>query len=137
MAGNVYSALPLNLDTKEIRLVRFLPSSTPSSIACEFERYSLYDAKLYIALSYTWGDVTSTVHEITVDGYPIFVRQNLWYYLQQLHSLDDEAEGHSVALWIDALCIDQSNIQERSHQVGLMREVFSKVSQCVSPSQND
>lgn len=30
--------------------------------------------------------------------------------------------------WIDAICIDQSNIAERNHQVSRMREIYSKAS---------
>jgi hypothetical protein len=29
-------------------------------------------------------------------------------------------------MWIDALCIDQSNVQERSHQVTLMSDIYSQ-----------
>jgi hypothetical protein len=29
-------------------------------------------------------------------------------------------------MWTDAICIDQSNLQERSQQVGLMRRIFSE-----------
>ena len=35
-------------------------------------------------------------------------------------------------LWIDALCIDQSNAQERTHQVGIMSEIFGRADQVIS-----
>jgi hypothetical protein len=35
-------------------------------------------------------------------------------------------------LWIDALCIDQSDAQERTHQVGIMSEIFGRANQVVS-----
>jgi hypothetical protein len=34
-------------------------------------------------------------------------------------------EAHSKPLWIDALCIDQFNIQERNSQLALMGQIYS------------
>lgn len=31
-------------------------------------------------------------------------------------------------IWIDSICIDQSNIQEKTHQVGLMGEIYTRAS---------
>lgn len=35
-------------------------------------------------------------------------------------------------LWIDALCIDQSDDRERMHQVGIMSEIFGRADQMIS-----
>ncbi|GAB7333713.1 hypothetical protein MBLNU13_g05251t2 [Cladosporium sp. NU13] len=35
-------------------------------------------------------------------------------------------------LWIDALCIDQSDARERTHQVGIMSEIFERADQVIS-----
>jgi len=35
-------------------------------------------------------------------------------------------------LWIDALCIDQSDDRERTHQVGIMSEIFGRADQVIS-----
>jgi hypothetical protein len=35
-------------------------------------------------------------------------------------------------LWIDALCIDQSDLRERTHQVGIMSEIFGRANQVIS-----
>jgi hypothetical protein len=35
-------------------------------------------------------------------------------------------------LWIDALCIDQSDARERTHQVGIMSEIFGGAEQVIS-----
>lgn len=32
-------------------------------------------------------------------------------------------------IWIDAICIDQSNVAERGHQVGMMRDIYAQGSQ--------
>jgi hypothetical protein len=35
-------------------------------------------------------------------------------------------------LWIDALCIDQSDARERTHQVGIMSEIFGRADRVIS-----
>jgi hypothetical protein len=35
-------------------------------------------------------------------------------------------------LWIDALCIDQADARERTHQVGIMSEIFGRADQVIS-----
>jgi hypothetical protein len=46
------------------------------------------------------------------------VRKGLFRFLQAYDGID--------YLWIDQLCIDQSNILERNHQVGLMASIYSQ-----------
>jgi hypothetical protein len=49
-----------------------------------------------------------------------------WKGLQQLRD-----EKRPVMLWIDALCIDQTNLEERSEQVKMMARIYSQASQVV------
>ncbi len=72
----------------------------------------------YIAVSYTWGDQDAT-ETIYLDGQRFRVRPNLWsclYYIGQY------AQG--TCLWVDAICIDQSNDSEKSSQVRLMEQTY-------------
>lgn len=34
-------------------------------------------------------------------------------------------------LWVDQLCIDQANVFERNHQVGLMSKIFGQAAQVI------
>jgi len=38
----------------------------------------------------------------------------------------DVAKGRKVYLWVDAVCINQSDLEERSHQVALMAEIYTR-----------
>lgn len=77
------------------------------------------------ALSYAWGDPTPmrTIYE---SNEPVTVRQNLFLALRHLRYSDDYR-----VLWIDTLCIDQSDFEERSQQVRLMGDVFSEADRVV------
>ena len=59
------------------------------------------------------------MREIEVNGSLLSIRDNLWQFL-------DESGSNSKGqwYWIDATSIDQSNIGERNHQVGLMRDIY-------------
>lgn len=84
----------------------------------ELFHISLTDAHLlYEALSYEWGD--SQADEcILLDGYEFAVRESLLNALRRLRRHEERI------LWIDAVCIDQSNVLERNRQVGQMGGVY-------------
>ncbi|KAE8444971.1 hypothetical protein EG329_014099 [Mollisiaceae sp. DMI_Dod_QoI] len=73
------------------------------------------------ALSYTWGIPSDPHHTIYLNRYPFQVRQNLWLALERFRRL-----GETLVMWIDAICIDQSNELERNHQVSRMKEIYEK-----------
>ncbi|GKT52960.1 ankyrin repeat and SAM domain containing protein 6 [Colletotrichum tofieldiae] len=73
----------------------------------------------YEALSYCWGDSTRLRRTVVMDGKVLFVTE---YLLDALKCLRRNYEDR--ILWVDALCIDQSNIRERGHQVGWMGKVY-------------
>ncbi|KAH8764113.1 heterokaryon incompatibility protein-domain-containing protein [Hyaloscypha sp. PMI_1271] len=47
------------------------------------------------------------------------IRENLWQALYHLRS-----EEHELTLWIDALCINQNDLQERGSQVSRMSAIY-------------
>lgn len=80
----------------------------------------------YEALSYTWGteDVRSS---IWLEGNrPLPIKPNLETALQHLR-LPTQARR----LWIDAICIDQSNLEERSRQVQYMSKVYKHAARVI------
>ncbi len=81
-------------------------------------RYAWTD---YIALSYTWGDL-GTTETIVLNGQRFEITRNLYLALHQLRASKFFAAG--MKLWVDAICINQKNIQERSLQVQRMRDIY-------------
>ncbi|OAG10277.1 heterokaryon incompatibility, partial [Paraphaeosphaeria sporulosa] len=74
----------------------------------------------YIAGSYTWGPSSPTA-PITLNGSTFEIRENLHDFLKVCRHKDD-----AVLIWVDAICIDQSNLLERTHQVGLMVDIYGQ-----------
>lgn len=105
-------------------------------------------APTYSCLSYTWG-VRSKDMTIHLNEKPFQIRRNLWQYLAEVRTQianhgelrrpDVERYTHSerlgflanpltncnLFLWIDALCIDQTNDTEKGHQVQWMGEIYA------------
>lgn len=75
----------------------------------------------YVALSYTWGGAVRT-KAIQVNGTTVFVTPNLEAALRALR--DQPLMRQGCGVWVDALCIDQSNLLERSEQVVRMRDIY-------------
>ena len=77
----------------------------------------------YEALSYHWGTGEATFKiKIYTEGFPgsFRVRENLHAALKQLRLPDKPRR-----LWIDAICINQEDSDEKNVQVDLMAEVYS------------
>ncbi|KAM3084679.1 hypothetical protein ACMFMG_003140 [Clarireedia jacksonii] len=122
MSSYPYSLLPP--DSNSIRLLRLLPNEDEAApIHCELRNYSLQRLSLrthlYEALSYVWGDLDKTL-SIYVDKNQFQVTVNL--YTALLHLRDYSFER---VIWVDAICIDQSNLKERKEQVQLMAKIYS------------
>ncbi|KAI0444863.1 HET-domain-containing protein [Xylaria telfairii] len=81
----------------------------------------------YEALSYVWGD-PSDPQDIYFDGgVPFPVTRNLYAALRSLR-----LPHRGRRLWIDALCIDQSNYEEKNAQLGLMTRVYQQAEKVIA-----
>ena len=76
----------------------------------------------YDAISYVWGDPG---HKVTIacDGRPFEITFNLFWALVRIRSV-----SQPKILWADAICINQSDLQERSSEVTFMGSLYSNAS---------
>ncbi|PHH74886.1 hypothetical protein CDD80_2768 [Ophiocordyceps camponoti-rufipedis] len=126
---------PLTPNQGEIRLIHLLPKPTapistfqpPSGaeshhdppVACSISHVSLHNPPPYMALSYTWGDMSQTAH-ILVDDALFLVTKSLEVALLHL-----TPQQHPLTLWIDAVCINQDDSVEKTEQVEQMKHIYS------------
>jgi hypothetical protein len=114
---------PLPLD--HIRLLHIEAGVDESPIRCRLVTTSLEASPPYEALSYTWGS-TEQDSTITCDDVPLLVTQNLYDAIKYLRNPE-----HERIMWIDAVCINQRHDQERTEQVGIMKDIYAKASRVV------
>jgi Heterokaryon incompatibility protein (HET) len=127
----------------QIRLIAVQPSSDPDEVLrCHMKTVSLNDHPQYTALSYVWGDPTVT-EEIVVNGVDQAVTTNLAAALRQLRSgvrishTKDPVDFWpfrvlAPLLWVDAICINQKDISERSSQVRIMGRIYREALRVIS-----
>ena len=75
----------------------------------------------YTAISYDWGDPKASRQIVSIDDKLFEVRQNLYDLLARL---TERTDVPSRRFWIDAICIDQDHMVEKSSQVQQMKNVF-------------
>ena len=89
----------------------------------------------FTALSYLWGDPDVTV-PITVNETEIQVTTNLAQALEHVYghwvASSSKPRKYEFLLWVDAICINQRDLQEKVYQIPLMGDIFSTAELVVS-----
>jgi hypothetical protein len=108
-----------------IRVLELQPAvSTSSPLTGRLRSHRIEENSCkYEALSYVWGDVSETV-DLYCEGRVMGITQNLDSALRHIRYPD-----RPRYLWVDAICINQSNTAERGHQVRLMRSIYKSAQQ--------
>lgn len=119
---------PLTM-AKSFRLLRLHPAPdrmVPIELTMS-ERPMEESKGKYAALSYTWGDLNSEKIPIILNGKPALVTDNLHAALVHLRSVGGLLGNFlkESEIWIDALCINQQDNDEKVVQVGHMHEIFT------------
>lgn len=125
-----YPGLPPNLED-EFRLVEIQPGKPEDPICCNLFTTRARDSPKYEALSYTWGnpDDKQSIQCRAAAGDRaghLLVTQNCASALRRLR-----LENSPRTVWIDSICIDQNEITERNHQLGLMARIYTQAEQVV------
>ncbi|KAI4869999.1 HET-domain-containing protein [Hypoxylon rubiginosum] len=115
---------------KETRLIIIEPSADRESdiIQLSLTHISLAnsDCIRYEALSYCWGDgreqrpILLKGLEPSLPAIQVFISRNLFAALKTLRN-----EEIGRIFWIDQLCINQSDLEERAEQVALMGDIYA------------
>lgn len=137
---------PLRNPSSQIRLLWIHNGHDDDEIRCAVSIWDLKNAPEYRGISYAWGspdpkafiNITSTTLSPGSHGFEVMdwarvkVRENARYALWQ-------ARLHYPGsyLWIDSICINQTNLREKTAQVAMMAEIYGQaemVIACVGPS---
>jgi hypothetical protein len=87
-----------------------MPGQGDGEIVCRLQHADLDDMQEYEAISYVWGD-TNIGRTITCNGYAFEVTANLFLALQRFRKPD-----HPRFLWVDAICINQQDLDKRGRE---------------------
>ncbi|KAH7357149.1 heterokaryon incompatibility protein-domain-containing protein [Rhexocercosporidium sp. MPI-PUGE-AT-0058] len=109
---------PKMTDAHEIRVLELLPGSEDQPIQCLLTIEHLWDDPRYEALSYAWGSSAEMSH-IELNKANFEITPNLDTALRHLRDQEEPRR-----LWVDALCINQTDPIEKEIQVKLMSEIY-------------
>jgi hypothetical protein len=102
-----------------VRLLLLESGEEKDPVCCGLEQHQLRNAPTFEALSYVWGGLQGA-KDVFCSGRGLTVTRNLYSALMHLRYPDRER-----ILWIDAVCINQEDHDERSSQVQLMGNIYS------------
>lgn len=128
----LYRSYPIPRDSRSIRLLWVAGASTSESdggpVKTDLEVVNLeerYDFR-YMALSYTWGAPDNENFVILCGTTTIPVTKNCYSALRHIRQEMAQEEDRSLAIWIDAICINQNDQREKEHQIPMMDFIYSK-----------
>ncbi|ERF76372.1 hypothetical protein EPUS_07079 [Endocarpon pusillum Z07020] len=112
---------------QHVRLLRTVSRERDGPLSYSLEIVPLEHLRgvSYKALSYTWGRA-DLVDAILVDGQKIFIRRNLYDFLEIA-----SAKGEHGLLFIDAICINQNDHNERQSAVQEMARIYRNADQVI------
>ncbi|TVY23751.1 Heterokaryon incompatibility protein 6,OR allele [Lachnellula hyalina] len=118
----MYSTLPRSLSGKSntIRLLKLRAALEHTMIECDLEVVDLETRPRLEALSYVWGN-PNPPEAILCNGHQHSVTPNLALALRRIRS-----PCTTRTVWVDAICVNQEDLEERSQQIQLMREIYSQ-----------
>ncbi|PMD29117.1 HET-domain-containing protein [Hyaloscypha variabilis F] len=108
-------AYPSLTKDNKTRLLILEPGSFDDELKCRLKSVDQLDEHNYEALSYYWGQRPGTITEMS-SGQHIHITANCEAALRRLR-----LQNESRLLWVDAVCINQSDKAERSRQVEIMK----------------
>ncbi|KAK5656823.1 hypothetical protein OQA88_4371 [Cercophora sp. LCS_1] len=110
---------PLDATKQQIRLMSIKSIDNAGNISVQLHTAILNEELPFCALSYVWGDASIT-ETVFVNDLPFQATKNLVEALKALFKMGLARWN----LWVDALCINQSDTAEKSTQVALMSQIY-------------
>lgn len=105
-----------------IRCLILQPGLSDSPLEGKLKVFKLDQGPQYEAISYVWGSKIKS-ETFVCDGRRIHITESLSMALHKFRHTDE-----SRVMWADSICMNQDDEIEKSHQVALMGQIYSKAS---------
>lgn len=110
--------------------IRLLRIDTIEPLACTVTHHVLASAPPYAALSYCWGSSPPS-RDVHINGKTLTITKSLHKALEAAGRFlsdpcDTDETKRNLAIWADAICINQRDDAEKAVQIPLMGELYKK-----------
>lgn len=112
-----------HLDDGSFRVFILFPGLQNDVLRGEICTMPLTKDRRYRTLSYVWGPESQPTHTILTPDGIVTVKASLNEALLSLRQ-----KSSRMHLWIDAICIDQKNTEEKIHQIRLLPRIYQNAS---------
>lgn len=125
--STLYQSCQLPPNSKCARLLDILPVPTSASnpdsepIKSKLRVINLDDCPRFTALSYVWGTYAPISHFIICDNVKVNIPSNCHSALRHLRK-----KLGKLTIWLDSVCINQDDQDEKLQQIPLMGDIYSK-----------
>jgi Heterokaryon incompatibility protein (HET) len=117
---------PLKAPEQDIRLLKLAPGLSPEDpIEYTLIHVAFEQTPAYVALSYCWGSHSDECRT-TCNGQPFPTQPSLEGALRRLRRIARDTSADIGFVWVDAICIDQQNLQEKAAQISLMGRIYAE-----------
>lgn len=124
IAGN--TTFYTHLAGGQMRLLEICPGEYPEPVSCSLLRVDASGPNIsYVALSYCWGD-GKEVERVQIDGQQFAISAHLYQGLRRMRS-----SRASQYIWVDAICINQADDDEKSQQVQQMGAIYDRAQRTI------
>jgi hypothetical protein len=116
----LYQSLPLSKTSRCIRVLDVYPAKNEHEpITGDLHIVNLDEHPKFSALSYVWG-IDASPEYINCGNSKVKVTQSCYSALRHLMTLFGR-----LTIWVDAICINQANSEEKQHQLPLMGDIYT------------
>ena len=130
IAEAFYNEVILSEESPHIRLLGVSPGAPTDLLICSLSVMHLKAKAAYKALSYSWAyqdeSYDPLTHQIYCNNTLVAITANLDAALRRLRHEHDH-----VDIWVDWICINQTDLAERSRQVAMMRDIYESSEEVV------
>ena len=116
------------LSIDQIRVLSISEDSTTGVLVCNFHVTDLPPNQFtYRAISYCWGDPMPTHRVLCSNGQSLCVTKSAADLLTFV-----VPQNETYYFWIDQLCINQSDLTEKSQQVQMMGKIYASAKEVIA-----
>lgn len=117
-----YATRLVDQGSTQIRILELLPGSGHDALSCHIQTVGLNSANIeYETISYCWGEPILDAELIVEGEGKLPITMNLYNALMQFRH-----PKLSRLMWTDIVCVNQLDVEERTVQVQLMRNIYQK-----------